>query len=148
MAVERVPLFVGIADAADAKAVLESDGATITPSTAGSWILERGDYEAHAFKLGRITAGGTLYKVFIIVVYAGDVRRAYRYLLDIQEITGPYTVWNAPQALLDFLSSLRGSGTPGSTNVLAGDCVECIDALDYVAGGEPDGSEDQIVIAA
>lgn len=150
----RCPLFVGVPQGV-APASLLPDATRVRASTAGGWWLQKGEHVALALDLGTRAFGATTYRVFVLLVVAGDQRAVYRWLDAQPQIAGPYDLSTLPAAgktMLRELSARRaldGSiislGPICSPRVWAGEVLSEVDSHRYQLGAASDGSQDQIV---
>lgn len=141
----RCPLYIGIAVGTPPASVLP-DATRVRPSTAGGWELQKGPHEALAIELGKATVGATTYRVFSLLVTAGDQRRVHRWLDAQPAIVGPYDLETAPAALITFLRAITGTVAPGMPPpvCIAGEDPARLASLRYMVGTDPLGDDDEI----
>jgi hypothetical protein len=150
----RCPLIIGVAQGVTAQQALP-DVDRITPSTAGdgAFELRKGPHRALAYRLGNAKVGATTYRVYAVLVDAGDQRKVYRFL-QTQNVQGPYTRHNAPAPLKTWLRELTAQRdkdgaviSPGKETIpvlWAGEDDEQLDALDYTEGADLSGELDEV----
>jgi hypothetical protein len=138
--------------------IFHDAGGNLRPSTHGGWLLNKANHYAYADKIGNKQVSGTWYQVFEVRTLYGDIRKVWRFFKNIEDVTGPYDLDSAPAPLLELLREVNtrkdidGDPIPdtdreGITAVISGDSVEYLDTLRYVEGADPEGEDDEIVVA-
>lgn len=151
----RCPLFIGIPQGTPPALALP-DATRTRRSSAGGWELRKGRFAALAIKLGTRTVGGTLYRVFALMVTHGNQRKVYRWLKGSAQIAGPFTRHNAPAPLIAMLRERNATrdldgniitlGEALSPVLLAGEVQAEADDLDYIEGARVSGDGDVVKV--